>query len=134
MFASKGRPLTKAGLLLVAFVVFGILSFGGSRFYVHSSQAYEVAIAWLRQSTVLADASGPIQSVRMSWMDDASIDELEINGSPRGEATFTLIVKGMAGSVPVKMKLSRVDRNWKVVSAVASKGSTQLPLCSPSGC
>lgn len=133
MFAGKGL-IGKLVLLLMAFLVFGVVSFCVSRFYIQKTDAYEVALRWLRESVPLTDASGSIQSMSMSWTDEASIDELEINGRQSGEATFTVLVVGTTAAIPVTLKLNQTGAGWKVASAVAGTGPSQRSLCLQTGC
>lgn len=115
--AATNNRFIKFGLILLLILAAGTVAMGTTRWFVYKSEAYSIAIERLRTSEQLLPVTGNIRSTSLSWFDDTTLDELQVNGIPSGSAAFTVLVEGDNGSAVVKVRMTRGEHGWAIASA-----------------
>ena len=87
-----------------------------------NSDAYHIAVSFLRSNSVVTDHIGTVKKLRLSYTDDSSFEL----GSREGKASFTLVVKGQKACGTIPFHMIKSDGTWKIVDAelVLDNGDT----------
>ncbi|NKI95147.1 hypothetical protein [Rhizobacter sp. SG703] len=120
MRAKQSSRWIKIGaLVVVGFLVFGGLAYATVFAMVECSSAYESADHWLRHSQIAQRRFEVIASSRLSWTNEARIEEVVGDNGAKGEALFTIAATSTHALTPaqVELRLVKSGSQWTVAQA-----------------
>lgn len=119
--AFKNHPI----LSVLLIILFGVAVYFSAYYMIRNSAAFHAAQDVVKSSPYVRSMIGPVKRVSLNML-GGNHAKFIIGGSENSSENISVTARGSFGSINLKLKMEKIDGQWKVTDARSNGQNVDL--------